>query len=249
MSMRMDKYKEDINEPIVKRTDRNRSLYVNNNNSDYNKFDVNSNISVLKENAHNININQIKEILDKRYGDNVPKRRSISIEMPEKEEKEVKEDTKEYDLRNILSKVKQEQDIDYEVERLNRAYTGHDLVEKINSKYSFKEENVEEEKELESLINTITALELKNQKDAELLNLQDDDQFLSSDEQENENSEFYTGELRVTEEDFDDFKDMQKDIKSNSILIKVLVFIFILLIIAIALVVLNNLLDLGLFNI
>ena len=179
----------------------------------------------------------------------MPKRRSISIEMPEKEEKEIKEDTKEYDLRNILSKVKQEQDIDYEVERLNRAYTGHDLVEKINSKYSFKEENVEEEKELESLINTITALELKNQKDAELLNLQDDDQLLSSDEQENENSEFYTGELRVTEEDFDDFKDMQKDIKSNSILIKVLVFIFILLIIAIALVVLNNLLDLGLFNI
>ena len=47
MSMRMDKYKEDINEPIVKRTDRNRSLYVNNNNSDYNKFDVNSNVSVL----------------------------------------------------------------------------------------------------------------------------------------------------------------------------------------------------------
>lgn len=251
MNTRMDKYENDTPE-LKKRTERNQDLYRNYELDNYNKFDVNSNISVLKDNAKAIDVDQIKDMLDKKYRDNIPKRKSISIEEDTEPESEIlKEDTKEYDLNSILSKARQEKNIDYEVERLNRAYSGRDLVDKVNEKYSAKEK---EALEITSLMNTITELELKNQrKDAELLDLadEDDDKSESSEVKvetpEKEEEEFYTGKLRVTEEDYDDFKDMQEDIRSNSVLIKILVFIFIIVLIGIAVVIANNIFKLGLF--
>lgn len=251
MNTRMDKYENDTPE-LKKRTERNQDLYRNYELDNYNKFDVNSNISVLKDNAKAIDVDQIRDMLDKKYRDNIPKRKSISIEEDTEPENEIlKEDTKEYDLNSILSKARQEKNIDYEVERLNRAYSGRDLVDKVNEKYSAKEK---EALEITSLMNTITELELKNQrKDAELLDLadEDDDKSESSEVKvetpEKEEEEFYTGKLRVTEEDFDDFKDMQEDIRSNSVLIKILVFIFIIVLIGIAVVIANNIFKLGLF--
>lgn len=251
MNTRMDKYENDTPE-LKKRTERNQDLYRNYELDNYNKFDVNSNISVLKDNAKAIDVDQIRDMLDKKYRDNIPKRKSISIEEDTEPESEIlKEDTKEYDLNSILSKARQEKNIDYEVERLNRAYSGRDLVDKVNEKYSAKEE---EALEITSLMNTITELELKNQrKDAELLDLadEDDDKSESSEVKvetpEKEEEEFYTGKLRVTEEDYDDFKDMQEDIRSNSVLIKILVFIFIIVLIGIAVVIANNIFKLGLF--
>lgn len=251
MNTRMDKYENDTPE-LKKRTERNQDLYRNYELDNYNKFDVNSNISVLKDNAKAIDVDQIRDMLDKKYRDNIPKRKSISIEEDTEPESEIlKEDTKEYDLNSILSKARQEKNIDYEVERLNRAYSGRDLVDKVNEKYSAKEK---EALEITSLMNTITELELKNQrKDAELLDLadEDDDKSESSEVKvetpEKEEEEFYTGKLRVTEEDYDDFKDMQEDIRSNSVLIKILVFIFIIVLIGIAVVVANNIFKWGLF--
>ena len=251
MNTRMDKYENDTPE-LKKRTERNQDLYRNYELDNYNKFDVNSNISVLKDNAKAIDVDQIRDMLDKKYRDNIPKRKSISIEEDTEPESEIlKEDTKEYDLNSILSKAKQEKNIDYEVERLNRAYSGRDLVDKVNEKYSAKEK---EALEITSLMNTITELELKNQrKDAELLDLadEDDDKSESSEVKvetpEKEEEEFYTGKLRVTEEDYDDFKDMQEDIRSNSVLIKILVFIFIIVLIGIAVVITNNIFKWGLF--
>lgn len=251
MNTRMDKYENDTPE-LKKRTERNQDLYRNYELDNYNKFDVNSNISVLKDNAKAIDVDQIRDMLDKKYRDNIPKRKSISIEEDTEPENEIlKEDTKEYDLNSILSKARQEKNIDYEVERLNRAYSGRDLVDKVNEKYSAKEK---EALEITSLMNTITELELKNQrKDAELLDLadEDDDKSESSEVKvetpEKEEEEFYTGKLRVTEEDYDDFKDMQEDIRSNSVLIKILVFIFIIVLIGIAVVIANNIFKLGLF--
>ena len=251
MNTRMDKYENDTPE-LKKRTERNQDLYKSYELDNYNKFDVNSNISVLKDNAKAIDVDQIRDMLDKKYRDNIPKRKSISIEEDTEPENEIlKEDTKEYDLNSILSKARQEKNIDYEVERLNRAYSGRDLVDKVNEKYSAKEK---EALEITSLMNTITELELKNQrKDAELLDLadEDDDKSESSEVKvetpEKEEEEFYTGKLRVTEEDYDDFKDMQEDIRSNSVLIKILVFIFIIVLIGIAVVIANNIFKLGLF--
>ena len=97
-----------------------------------------------------------------------------------------------------------------------------------------------------TLIDTITKLELENREKAEkeasdLLNLNNTEEILNL-----ENS-FFTGNLAVTDKDYEDFKDLQSDIKSNSILIKVLIFIFIILFIAAIIILLNHFLSLGLF--
>ena len=104
-----------------------------------------------------------------------------------------------------------------------------------------------------SLINTITKIELesqeKAQKDAkDLLDLGDDsitNELLTS---ENciENS-FYTGNLTVNDKDYEDFKEIQSDIKSNSILITILVIIFIIILITVSVILLNKYLNWGLF--
>lgn len=248
MNSRMDKY--DVETPeLKKRTERNRDLYYSEGIGNYDKFDINSNVEVLKNNAKNIDIDQIKEMLDKKYRDNMPKRKSIDIPKFEEPKVELDEDTKEYDLNSLLSKAKEEKQVDYDSFRLNTTSDSKELINKINEKYVEKKDN-DDEKELKELIDTITALEMKNQKnDAELLDLADE----SNDNEQTHSGiipkteEFYTGQVAVTEEDFDDFKEMQDDIKSNSIFVKILVFIFVLLVIAALVFVANKIFNLGLF--
>ncbi len=79
MKSRMDKYEFDTPE-YKKRTDLKADLYQNNKIDDYNEIDLNSNISILKADSKNIDVNQIREMLDKKYRDNIPRRKSIAIE-------------------------------------------------------------------------------------------------------------------------------------------------------------------------
>ena len=58
---------------------------------------------------------------------------------------------------------------------------------------------------------------------------------------------FYTGKLAIKDNDFDDFKEIQDDIKSNSIVIKVLIFIFVIIILCGAVFAVNKYFNLGLF--
>ena len=256
MGSRMDKYEFDT-EKIPRRTERNKYLYESNEVDDYEKFDINSNVSVLKNNAREIDVDQIRDILDKKYRDNIPQRKSIDI--PKYEEPTIPvddEDTKEYDINNVLSKAKEDRVVDYDTMRLNKTAKTDELVDKINEKYG-EDRHSKEEQELRELIDTITNLELKSQKqNADLLGLADDTTIIEEPKEEKTSTgivpkkleeEFYTGNLTVNDDDFDDFSDMQKDIKSNSIFIKVLVFIVILALIALGIYVLNNVLDLGLF--
>ena len=62
----MDKYNDETPE-LRRRIDKYSELYEKNNSSDYDKFDVDSNISVLKDNARSIDVDQIREMLDKKY--------------------------------------------------------------------------------------------------------------------------------------------------------------------------------------
>jgi len=248
----MDKYELETPE-LKKRTERNKELYHSYETPDYDKFDVNSNVSVLKSNAREIDVDQIRDMLDKKYRDNLPKRKSIELPRIEEEfEKDPLEDTKEYDLNSILSKVKDEKIINYDKERLNKTASSEELINKINEKYGHNDLD-DDEDELKELINTITALELKNQSnDAELLGLDanEDDTIVSKNTsiiEKKPEQDFYTGQLAVTDDDFEDFKDMQDDIKSNTVFVKILAFVFIVVLIAAIVFVANSVFDLGLF--
>lgn len=227
------------------RTELNKDLYNSYENQSYDKFDVNSNQEVLKNDARKIDVDQIREILDKKYRDNAPKRKSIQIIEPEAQELE-RETTKEYDLNAILNKAKSDSDYDYDRNKLNKSVDASKLVDEIKNKYQEKEETAEE-KELKDLIHTIAQIEIKNsRKDADLLGLSETNTY-EKDEIVPEEEEFYTGNLKISEKDFDDFKDIEKDIKSNNILVKILIFVFIIVAIAIGVVVANNYFNLGFF--
>lgn len=248
MSSRMDKYDVDTPE-LKKRTERNKDLYRSYDALNYDKFDVNSNVSVLKTDARNIDVDQIRDMLDKKYRDNIPKRKSIAIDLNDTPTSIEEEDTKEYDINTILSKAKEAKRVDYEIDRLNKVDNNQlELINEVNDKYKTIGDD-QNQKELMDLINTITALEMKNNnsKDADLLNLSETTTIEKTKTESIVPEEFYTGELAVSEEDFDDFKDMEKDIKSNTIIIKILIFIFIIIAIGIIVVLTNKYLNLGLF--
>lgn len=252
---RMDKYNDETPE-LRRRIDKYSELYEKNNSSDYDKFDVDSNISVLKDNARSIDVDQIREMLDKKYRDNIPKRKSISVDPIYNEEETVteKNDEKEYDLNAILDKAKQNRKVSYEEERFNRIETSSSekLIDEINKKYKPRDES-DEAAELLNLINTITELELKNQNKENNVELDDNvdtPNLIAAQEltEKDDNEEtFYTGKLAIKENDYDDFKEIQDDINSNSIVIKILIFIFIIVILVIAVFALNKYLNLGLF--
>lgn len=245
MSSRMDRYKDETPE-LKKRTELKADLYRNDVDN-LSRLDLNSNISVLKDDASNIDVDKIREMLDKRYRENTPKRKSIEIDshIDEYEEESDLYDTKEYDINEILAKAKTTKKVDYNEERLRKlTNTNQDILQNLN--LSPKKDKYEEEQELMTLIDTITKLELENREKAEkeasdLLNLNNTEEITNL-----ENS-FFTGNLAVTDKDYEDFKDLQSDIKSNSILIKVLIFIFIILFIAAIIILLNHFLSLGLF--
>jgi hypothetical protein len=184
----------------------------------------------------------------------LPQRKSIDIpKFEESYEKDPLEDTKEYDLKTLLQEAKDNKEIDYDKERLTKKQSSEELINKINKKYLNNQEEDEDEN-LKELINTITQLEIKNkQKDAEFLDLADDTSEISVANntgiltETNPTEEFYTGQLSVQKDDFEDFKDMQDDIKSNSIFVKILAFIFIVILLGTIVFVANNVFDLGLF--
>ena len=106
---------------------------------------------------------------------------------------------------------------------------------------------VGEEKELKDLIHTIAQIEIQNsKKDADLLGLSETNSY-EKDELVQEDNDFYTGNLKISNKDFEDFKDIENDIKSNNVLVKVLIFVFIIIVLGIGVVVANNFFNLGLF--
>ena len=58
---------------------------------------------------------------------------------------------------------------------------------------------------------------------------------------------FYTGTLEIKESDLDDFKDLEKELKSGNIFIKILIIVIVLIVIAAGVYLLNKYLNLGLF--
>lgn len=227
------------------RTELNKELYNSYEDQSYDRFDVNSNQEILKDDVRRIDVNQIRDMLDKKYRDNIPKRKSIDIDDIEYEEP-VREITKEYDLKAILSKTKEQSSFDYDKDKRSKSYDVSKIVEDVRNKYPVKEET-EEEKELKELIHTIAQIEIKNAKrdeDAELLGLEQTREY-NKDEISDE--EFYTGDVKISNKDFDDFNDIEKDISSSNRLVRILLFMFIILLIGVVVVVLNKKMELGLF--
>lgn len=187
---RMNKYYDNNVDEIeetsrLSRTNKNKELYKEVSNLELEDFDLNSNASVIGNNTDNINLDDIKEILDKRYHER-PRKKSFGdtdeIPLP----KINLDETREYDINSILSKAKEQKEVNYEEDRLKKIRnTQYDILksldimnaeEEIEEKEDSKPDEIrrkapsaKEEKALVDLIDTISAKELiDNEKNMEV---------------------------------------------------------------------------------
>ena len=258
MKTRMDKYAET---PTLKsRTAKNKELYEQIKKIDIDKYDINSNATIIDEDVYAIDVDKIKDMLDKRYRESLPKK-TINPELKDEEIIEKIHDTKEYDINAILEKAKKTQDVDYEKERLKKVHdTQYDILKNLNIEE--KTQEIEEtEENIMNLINTITALEMRNKETSGNTTALD----LLSDLTDNDTESVYkTMELdkekisekateNLDEEDltieqkYDDFKELEKDLKSNNIAIKIVSIVIMIIIVIFAIIFINNYFNLGLF--
>lgn len=170
MKTRMQKYYDEDNNNTILRQQKNEELYENIGNYEVDDYKVDTNVTVLDNNAQNIDVEKIKKILDTKYNQ-VPKRRSIVIEETEEEPDINLDETREYNINAILEKARSEKEADYEKERLKKLRdTQYDILNSLDfSEEEERKENKETNEdanndELMDLINTITARELINNK-------------------------------------------------------------------------------------
>ena len=114
METRTSKYNDDTSS--MSRTKKNQNLYNEISELQMDTFDVNSNSHVLSSDGNIIDIDRLKDMLDKRYREDVKRKPLGTIDDEQREEIKLAE-TREYDINEILSKAKENKQDDYEVER------------------------------------------------------------------------------------------------------------------------------------
>lgn len=165
MKTRMQKYYDEENNNTLLRQKKNENLYENIESLENIDYKIDPNMTVLENDARNIDVEHIRKILDTKYNQ-TPKRRSIVIEETTETPVISLDETREYDINAILEKAKYEKEEDYEKERLKKLRdTQYDILSSLELDGTSEEKKEEkgksqEENELMDLINTITAREL-----------------------------------------------------------------------------------------
>lgn len=249
MESRVNKYSNHN----MSRVDKNQDLYKKINHEDVASLKIKSNATVIDNNASAIDVEKIKQILDKRYND-TPKRKSIRIEQEEMPESRVfNDDTKEYDLNVVLERARDEKNESYEdVRAKSLKNTQFNILSNldINTSLDNQIKDEEDKEELMELINTITINEtkLKEEDTADPLDIlsdlkgsdntevyekmTDEVSVVSSDKKEKEekiDNTFYTNNLFKTK-DFDNTDFLDDDEKLNKgikILIVLVIIVFV----------------------
>ena len=183
MKTRMEKYYDEENTNTLLRQiiqHKNQNLYENIGNLEVPDYKLETNVTVLDNNAKNIDVEQIKRILDTKYNKE-PKRRSIVVEETIPESNISLDETREYDINAILEQARSEKEVDYEKERVKKLRdTQFDILNSLDipdvkedlppnniSNIELSSEQKKDDAELMELINTITMRELDTKKKAD----------------------------------------------------------------------------------
>lgn len=184
MSSRMDKYNNTRNydydydanysynrqDSYGSRSRKNEELYQGMTRSELEDINLASNAHVIGDNEKNIDVEKIKQLLEKKYHEEPRKSRALieKVEREALEEEDYKreEETKEYNINAIIAKAKQDKEIDYERERLKKVRdTQYDILKGLSLHDEDEEEELDSKvtsnkKDLVNLIHTITEKEL-----------------------------------------------------------------------------------------
>lgn len=165
MSTRMDKYNNQ-NENIINkenygsRSRKNEELYQTMALNDIDNVNLSSNAHIIGENDKNINIDKVKEILEKKYSEQPRKSHTFIREEKNDSVIEEQETTKEYNINSIIEKAKKEKEIDYEKDRLKKVRdTQYDILKGLSLEEEKSKVTSDKEK-LVDLIETINEQEM-----------------------------------------------------------------------------------------
>lgn len=250
MASRMERF-HNADNVVSKRVQRNKDLYKH-----IYDDETYSNIEgVFETNSNTVNINKLKETLEKHEKQNNEKKqlvkRDINLDIKTYEEEE-EYNEENYDINNMLNKAKEEK-VEDEIDRYRSLkIEEYELLKKIkekNKKFNIREKDQEIKDEL---MNTrqLTKEELEQIEDSELcIDLFEDLQNNSiggeseksikelieeakedeDDYEEKQDESFNTASLKISKKDFDDTLELDK-IKVVKKKNKFIIFIYILLI-------------------
>lgn len=231
MKSRMDKY-YDSNDTKA-RTSKNQQLYR----TIYDEVEYSNveGISIIEKNEK-IDIDMIRELINKN--NNTSKIKQVPVERPKIEVEETFDDNKSYDIRDILSKAKDNRTVDskrvfdtqYNVLKENNLDSGpkvsqnfqeddlKGMIEAINSNSKGYTVNLLDD--LKSIYDATMHEKIENKMEEE-----------KTVEKTTEiDRSFYTTTMGFKEEDFEDLKEIQEDVE-NSTLTKILIFVLCLVVI------------------
>lgn len=171
MNTRFDEYttENDLETQNLSRYKRNASLYKRMKEEELDNFDVESNTQVLENSSNVIDIEKLRDMLDKKYRE--PKKKvNLDINSDTEERKRVNlDETREYNVNDFISKAYAEDDTDYEIERLKKLRnTNIDILNDLDieteekSSYAYADEKSDESRKLRELIDTINLKEQLN---------------------------------------------------------------------------------------
>ena len=266
MESRVNKYidsnDDNVGEQIKSRSSKNQELYQNIGSEDIENITIKANTSVLTNDVHNINISQVRDMLDKKYRDEYD-RKTISVPEESNYQEIEYEKTREYDINQILNSAKNgSAKNDYNEERLKKLRdTQFDILKNldIKEKDTVPEPNDPQSMGLMELINTITEKELtttevdpldilsdlKGDEDTKIINTEVVIEK-SNEVQTEKAEENLTDSIEFINDDFDDFNDLTKT-KSNRIVLVLIISLLSIGFIIGLVVLLNYVLGWGLF--
>jgi hypothetical protein len=236
MASRMDRYKE--TDVPKARSDRNKSLYKK-----IEDLDSYTNIAGVAtiDNKNEIDIEKVKALLKIKE----PKE-EIKEVVAEEEKEEIK---RNYDIKDILSKMKNQEDDEI---KNNRSLSEKQikLLEKLNKRSNIKEELQEE---LDSLVKTMKMVSSDDDTDdVGLLDdlksdtmigdatsikdiIEEEKKLIDADNTITIDKSFFTSSFGFTQRDFEELKDMNTKIKKDNKFIIILLIVLLILIIGIVL--------------
>lgn len=240
MESRVNKYKDVALDS--ERSVRNKKIYDSLYNDGYD--DVKENVVEAKSNE--VNLDKLRELLNKGEDNelHIVKKES-PIDLPSFE----LDDDKKYDLKDILSRAKEEKTDEPDKLRSLRN-TEYDILKGINIKEKLKEE--EQKAELKKMIddvNNTSALNKLNDKELSL-NMFSELEATRKMSRVEETSEidktgeidktFYTSSLGFTSSDFEELKDINTNLQKDNKVIKVLLVLILVLMLAAGIFVVMN---------
>ena len=173
----MEKY-ENYSTESMSRTSRNKHIYSSSDLNELSRIKTNTNVSVISDAGKTINLDKIINYLESNNESNDDKYKRVSLELPKEEEVIiVRKEEKDYDIKSVLERAKENREVDYEIDRHRKINnTQIDILKSIKIREKIKDDDVmpsldelnTEEKTLVDLIQNIQGGSKSNKKEKDL---------------------------------------------------------------------------------